>query len=429
MLNKKKLLLKQVGEAAASLTDDCDSQRLGIRKSTSAVLSSYNDPQITKKRSKPMAVLEMLRSKLKPSSKTKSSSHENGGIHGTVSASDEYCASNTNTDTGDCTVDSLHDGSRCYAGCNSGPVPLISTTRQSLSSLTEHTNDPSDICDLNDTTDGITANLYECLSRDGDGTSTDESASKLATPTSATPTSPCCMNSTTKTIPGGLVLSQLTNGTSIGGHHGGPKCHSLYSDDKAPATMSLPLSPSVAVSDVETASEDLPPVKWTLAKELMRLSRYGWYWGPVSREEAEEKLADQPEGAFLVRDSTDDRYLFSLSFRSSGRTLHTRVEYCNGEFSFYAQPRSDSYHSMAELIERCVIESQSGIYCYSRGAATGVGSQSYPVKLTRPVSRFSQVRSLQYLCRFVIRQHTRVDHIQSLPLPVSVKGWLKENQY
>jgi len=148
----------------------------------------------------------------------------------------------------------------------------------------------------------------------------------------------------------------------------------------------------------------------------------------VSREEAEEKLSDQPEGAFLVRDSTDDRYLFSLSFRSSGRTLHTRVEYCNGEFSFYAQPRSDSYHSMAELIERCVIESQSGIYCYSRGG-TGLGAQSYPVKLTRPVSRFAQVRSLQYLCRFVIRQHTRVDHIQSLPLPVSVKYWLKENQY
>jgi len=223
------------------------------------------------------------------------------------------------------------------------------------------------------------------------------------------------------TVHGGLVLSQLSNIVSV------DSC--MKSDQMAAEAASrLPLSPlSNSDSGLDTP-DDRQPVKWTLANELLRLSRYGWYWGPVSREEAEEKLFGQPEGAFLVRDSTDDRYLFSLSFRSSGRTLHTRVEYCNGEFSFYAQPRSDSYRSMAELIEQCVAESQSGIYCYSRGTS-GVSSQSYPVKLTRPVSRFAQVRTLQYLCRFVIRQHTRVDHIQNLPLPVSVKGWLKENQY
>lgn len=222
-------------------------------------------------------------------------------------------------------------------------------------------------------------------------------------------------------VRGGLVLSQLSNIVSVESR--------MKSDELALRQKSrLPLSPiSNSDSGLDTPDER-QPVKWTLANELLRLSRYGWYWGPVSREEAEEKLSGQPEGAFLVRDSTDDRYLFSLSFRSSGRTLHTRVEYCNGEFSFYAQPRSDSYRSMAELIEQCVAESQSGIYCYSRGTS-GVGAQSYPVKLTRPVSRFAQVRSLQYLCRFVIRQHTRVDHIQNLPLPVSVKGWLKENQY
>lgn len=222
-------------------------------------------------------------------------------------------------------------------------------------------------------------------------------------------------------VHGGLVLSQLSNIVSV---ESCTKSDNMSMD----GASRLPLSPlSNSDSGLDTP-DDRQPVKWTLANELLRLSRYGWYWGPVSREEAEEKLAGQPEGAFLVRDSTDDRYLFSLSFRSSGRTLHTRVEYCNGEFSFYAQPRSDSYRSMAELIEQCVAESQSGIYCYSRGTGT-VGAQSYPVKLTRPVSRFAQVRTLQYLCRFVIRQHTRVDHIQNLPLPISVKGWLKENQY
>lgn len=167
--------------------------------------------------------------------------------------------------------------------------------------------------------------------------------------------------------------------------------------------------------------------RWSLMHELIQLSRHGWYWGPISREEAEDKLTDQPEGAFLIRDSTDERYLFSLSFRSFNRTLHTRIEYCNGEFSFYHLPHSEGYRSLVDLIENAIHDSLNGIFYYSRSNVAG--SHSYAVKLTKPVSRFTQVRSLQYLCRFIIRQHTRVDHIQNLPLPVTVKSWLRESQY
>lgn len=40
-----------------------------------------------------------------------------------------------------------------------------------------------------------------------------------------------------------------------------------------------------------------------------------------------------------------------------------------------------------------------------------------PVQLLYPVSRFSNVKSLQHLCRFRIRQLVRIDHIPELPLP------------
>nr|CAB3266469.1 SOCS6 suppressor of cytokine signaling [Phallusia mammillata] len=164
----------------------------------------------------------------------------------------------------------------------------------------------------------------------------------------------------------------------------------------------------------------------TLTEELRNLAKQGWYWGPLTKNEAETKLNDCPDGSFLVRDSSDERYLLSVSFRSDGRTLHTRIQYSHG-FSFY-ENFDYSSTSVVKLINDSVKESQdSNVFCYSRSRDRFASVTS--VKLAYPVSRLSEVRSLQYLCRFVIRQYTRIDHIEILPLPNMVKGYLNQSYF
>lgn len=67
---------------------------------------------------------------------------------------------------------------------------------------------------------------------------------------------------------------------------------------------------------------------------LDRIFASGGYWGKMDRVEAERLLDGKPEGTFLLRDSAQEDYLFSVSFRKYNRSLHARIEQFNHKFRY-----------------------------------------------------------------------------------------------
>lgn len=207
-----------------------------------------------------------------------------------------------------------------------------------------------------------------------------------------------------------------------------PLQHSLSLNDTTLPSVPprRPLQPSSQSGAPVQRRSLLCPLTSSFATSLRELEKCGWYWGPMNWEDAEMKLKEKADGSFLVRDSSDPRYILSLSFRSQGVTHHTRMEHYRGTFSLWCHPKfEDRCHSVVEFIERAIMHSKNGRFLYFLRSRVP-GLPPTPVQLLYPVSRFSSVKSLQHLCRFCIRQLVRIDHIQELPLPTPLVLYLRK---
>ncbi|GAB0094351.1 uncharacterized protein DMENIID0001_096390 [Sergentomyia squamirostris] len=175
------------------------------------------------------------------------------------------------------------------------------------------------------------------------------------------------------------------------------------------------------VSEEETSIDD-GLVKMDFTSSIEKIKQYGWYWGPISSEAAERILSNEPDGSFIVRDSSDDHYIFSLTFKLNGCVRHVRIEQDQGTFSFGSFAKFKS-RTIVEFIEKAVEHSRSGRYLFFLHRRPEHGPMR--VQLTNPVSRFKHVQSLQHMCRFVIlKAVVRKDLIQTLPLPRRIIDYL-----
>lgn len=151
-----------------------------------------------------------------------------------------------------------------------------------------------------------------------------------------------------------------------------------------------------------------------LVPDLLQITNCSFYWGKMDRYEAEKLLENRPEGTFLLRDSAQEEYLFSVSFRKYGRSLHARIEQWNHLFSFDSRdPGVYASKTVCGLIEH-----------YKDPSCC----MFFEPMLTIPLHR-NFTFSLQHTARATICSQITYDDVNQLKLPKVLKAYLKEYHY
>lgn len=171
-----------------------------------------------------------------------------------------------------------------------------------------------------------------------------------------------------------------------------------------------------------------------LQKAMSHLHESGWYWGALNAAQAAQVLSEYPEGTFLLRDSSYQGYLLTLSVMTSIGPTHIRIEYSGRMFGFdslmLARPRLRQFESAVDLVQHYYLiykhlasQKESPEAEKDTGhTINSVSENSLQLKLTWPLYKDSP--SLQHLCRVTINQHSR-SH-QLLPLPGRLQDFLLE---
>ena len=157
-----------------------------------------------------------------------------------------------------------------------------------------------------------------------------------------------------------------------------------------------------------------------LHETIRALPGIGWYYGNITVQQAERLLRDEPDGAFLVRDSTDapgHGELYTITFKIKRRCGSVRVDYAKGFFTLSLQdPGLPLFKTMMDLIGYCC--NRSVVHRKPVCVLTGhFQNRNVLLYLTKPISRFVHVHSLQHYCRSALHRYVTADKLSQLDLP------------
>ncbi|XP_066299137.1 cytokine-inducible SH2-containing protein-like [Branchiostoma lanceolatum] len=181
--------------------------------------------------------------------------------------------------------------------------------------------------------------------------------------------------------------------------------------------------PTLSVEAARSTELDLQRI----GKTVQALHASCWYWGALSGKQAKTALRSQDVGTFLIRDSENCAFLFSLSVKTTRGTTSVRVQYVDGHFKLDSDVDSDTpeFTCVLRLIDYYRRDSLRGGGKHYWLEPTG--RREVVVKLIKPLRH--SVPSLQHSCRTLINLHTSENDIGQLPLPPALKRYLRDYPY
>ena len=170
-----------------------------------------------------------------------------------------------------------------------------------------------------------------------------------------------------------------------------------------------------------------------LLDTIRALPSLGWYYGNITVEQSELILKNEPNGSFLVRDSSDSNNhadIFTVTFKMLNCYGSVRVDYAKGYFSLSLQdPGLPMFRTLMDLVSFCLYRS---VTCKQPVCVLTGHKQHNNVSLylTRPVSRHVNMHSLTYFCREALSQFVTKDKLCKLGLPMRmVEHYLMKNPH
>ena len=153
-----------------------------------------------------------------------------------------------------------------------------------------------------------------------------------------------------------------------------------------------------------------------------KLQESGFYWSTITGKEANALLATETTGTFLIRDSSDNRHLFTLSVKTASGTKNLRIQ-CDKD-SFYLQTDPKNINSVPHF--DCVLKLVHYYMPQSKGNTVyyiNSGGEKIPLELIRPLS--CSLSTLQHLCRKTVNGHLDISSKRD-QLPHHLKDFLQE---
>ncbi|KAK4873738.1 hypothetical protein RN001_013098 [Aquatica leii] len=251
------------------------------------------------------------------------------------------------------------------------------------------------------------------------------------------PTPPCCTTRRSlHALTGGGLVTALNPSLITSG-----PCVSPQISPSAPLAFVMPpfapLQPTISPVEAKPENE-----LQKLSDTVWALRQSGWYYEGITYQQSHDLLKNKSIGTFLVRESSDPRFLFSLSVQTERGPTSVRIHYISGYFRLDSQPHLKGamplFPSVVELVQHYVSQRKQ----LKNGAQVWVdanGDWYSAILLDKPLRKDDTPSSLKHLARLSVHkaiQSTAMPRLPLLPpphtqleLPPSLTAYLSEYPY